>query len=317
MVRRKMVRCRDINTPYCPCLLAATNHCIFCGHLQNRGICDCDWSGVCVYYEYLYNNKKEPVKREQILAPIVSIQSLGEQIQQLRLAVPPEMAYELKSLGAFVFLRAEADQDSCYLPIGVMEAGEDYIDVVIEAVGPKSARVLSPNQAALQLKGPYFNGVLGQPWIEELKYGTILLIAGGMGLPPAWPIARKLVEQNNQVIWLAAPGRFREVFLAEKARNLGIVVQEVPSLRRDGMKWLEEYLVTESLPDLVVSSGPDEQHHGIINLMHQLELNLPLAVTNNAVMCCGEGLCGSCIKVSEDGQVHRLCKIQKDYRSLL
>ena len=33
-----------------------------------------------------------------------------------------------------------------------------------------------------------------------------------------------------------------------------------------------------------------------------------LVISNNATMCCGEGICGACTEVTEDGQVIRRCK---------
>jgi succinate dehydrogenase/fumarate reductase-like Fe-S protein len=65
--------------------------------------------------------------------------------------------------------------------------------------------------------------------------------------------------------------------------------------------------------DLVVSAGPDEQHYGIINAMKTAGINIPMAATNNARMCCGEGICGSCEKVMQDNKVVRACKVQTDF----
>ena len=36
-----------------------------------------------------------------------------------------------------------------------------------------------------------------------------------------------------------------------------------------------------------------------------------LVVSNNATMCCGEGICGACTEVTEDGRVIRRCKCGK------
>jgi len=76
-------------------------------------------------------------------------------------------------------------------------------------------------------------------------------------------------------------------------------------MRREGMAKLREIIGNEKLiPDLVVSSGPDDQHYGVINVMQSENINIPMAATNNAPMCCGEGVCGS-------------CKIQTDFLSFV
>ncbi|MGL5514454.1 MAG: hypothetical protein ACRDBM_14635, partial [Sporomusa sp.] len=144
------------------------------------------------------------------------------------------------------------------------------------------------------------------------------LIAGGMGQPPAMPIAHRLVENNNNIMAILAPGKIGTVFIAEDLLKLGIPVQQVASMRQFGMSVLSEILTdSEQCPELIVSAGPDEQHYGIIAAMQSAGVNLPMAATNNTTMCCGEGICGSCERLAKNNSRVRTCKVQTDFSQFI
>jgi hypothetical protein len=135
-----------------------------------------------------------------------------------------------------------------------------------------------------------------------------------MGQPPAMPLAARLTGNGNAVTAVLAPGKIGRVFIADALRELGVDVYEVGSLRRSGLDYLGERIATrQARPDLVVSAGPDQQHFAVIAALQAAGVNIPMAVTNNATMCCGEGVCGSCQRETNDNRVLRLCKAQTDF----
>jgi dihydroorotate dehydrogenase electron transfer subunit len=199
-----------------------------------------------------------------------------------------------------------------------MKVAGGNVQVVVEGVGPKTNRLLAATVDTVVVRGPYYNGILGQPWIDNIAYGTILLVAGGMGQPPALPIAARLIANHNTVHALLAPGQVGKVFIGEELGRLGVSVHAVDSLRRSGYGRLSDWLADEAKrPDLVVSAGPDDQHHGVIAAMQAAGANIPLAATNNATLCCGEGICGSCEHETSDHRRIRLCKAQTDFTTLV
>jgi hypothetical protein len=80
---------------------------------------------------------------------------------------------------------------------------------------------------------------------------------------------------------------------------------------------LRSLFQSSECPELVVSAGPDDQHYGIISAMQAANVNIPMAATNNATMCCGEGICGSCIKETQIGEFIKTCKVQTDFTQLI
>ncbi len=318
MSRYLQSKCIDINSAYCPCILADTNHCVFCAHLQGKEMCDCNWSGVCILYEKKWNARNETLvtrdPRPELACPIVERKFLRENICRLVLTVPPPLAEQLKAPGSYVFLKRAVDPHYFQLPIGVMQVpAEDKIVVVLETVGPKSRQVTEEDQM-LMVRGPYKNGIFGLPWIEKLVYGKVLLLAGGMGQPPALPIAERLINNYNKVTAIIAPGAAGFINV-EELQLAGVELLQVKSLRRMGYACLADKLRADTW-DLLVSCGPDTQHFAVIDAVREAGVELPIAATNNSIMCCGEGICGSCAKETADHHFVRTCKMQLDFADL-
>jgi len=70
---------------------------------------------------------------------------------------------------------------------------------------------------------------------------------------------------------------------------------------------IERLLVAKKW-DLVISSGPDIQHKMVSDLVDRVSSSSRCAYTNNAVMGCGEGVCGACEHVT-GGRTWRACKV--------
>ncbi|MEG6585685.1 hypothetical protein [Dendrosporobacter sp. 1207_IL3150] len=322
MLKQLTTRCIDINSPYCPCLLAETNHCEFCSHLKGGTVCDCNWSGVCILYEKYWQNKSggKQIKEDMaIRTEIVTDYRIKEKISEntylLEFTVPDELARQLERTGSFVFLRKAVDPKFYHFPVGIMKVIGNDIQVVIETVGPKSARLVQGDDTQMMVTGPYYNGVLGQPWIDNIREGKILLVAGGMGQAPALPLVDKMVKNKNEVMAILAPGHVRKIFISEELSDWGVQVNSVASMRQSGIPLLRELFNLK--PDLIVSAGPDDQHYAIISAMHEYGANIPMAATNNVTMCCGEGICGSCHKETRDNKRVRLCKVQTEFSQLI
>lgn len=320
LMHNNMSRCIDINSQYCPCLLAETNNCVFCSHLSGQSSCDCNWAGVCVLYEKHWQRKKKHNRGEDDTirceeeTEYTIVEQVNENTYILEFSVSSELSLALTKTGSFVFLRRPRDPYFYHFPVGIMKVIGNKIYVAIEAIGPKSSRIVTGNDKTLLVRGPYYNGVLGQPWIDNIKDGRILLVAGGMGQAPALPLVTKLVENGNSVTAIVAPGHTGAIYIESDLNDLGVEVLKVPSMRRVGLG-----LISNSISeyDLIVSSGPDEQHYGVIDAMQALNINKPMAATNNATMCCGEGICGSCLKETHDNRFIRTCKVQADFRELV
>lgn len=320
-MRKNISQCIDMNSKYCPCLLADTNHCVFCSHLKGEDTCNCNWSGICILYEkhWQYNKQQqveEPIKiRMEEQAEFIIKEQIGQHTFILEFDVSNELAGTLNKIGSFIFVRSSNDPHFFNFPVNIMKVVGNTVQVGIETIGPKSMRILAEGNNKLIVRGPYYNGVLGGPWIDNITGGNIILIAGGIGQAPAFPLAAQLMNKDNHVAAILAPGKVGKIFIDKQLDEMGVQVHNVSSLRQFGMPLLKEWCAMK--PDLIVSAGPDEQHYGIIAAMQAAGTNIPMVATNNATMCCGEGICGSCLKKTRDNKNIRMCKQQIDFSEII
>ena len=318
MLNELIGRCIDINSPYCPCLLADTNHCIYCSQLQGKGFCDCNWQGVCILYENFWRKKCAPfdkVARIEEKTKFLIKETMNEKTFIIEFDVSQDLADRLHEIGSFVFLRNAKDEGCCCFPVGVMAVEKNTVTVAVEVVGAKSAR-LFVDDGNISVRRPYYNGMFGKPWIDNVKESNILLVAGGIGQAPAFSVIHKLVANHNAITAIIAPGKVGKVFIAEKLRKQGVLVYDVDSLRKTGFILIKELLNDRKI-DLVISAGPDSQHRALINVFNDYGYNIPMAATNNATMCCGEGICGSCQQMNQDNKMMKLCKMQVDFNQIM
>jgi dihydroorotate dehydrogenase electron transfer subunit len=319
MLPKLSLSCSDINSVYCPCLLAETNHCLACSQLRGEETCDCGWKGVCILYERLWQMKAnagwpEPLTmRQETTSQVLHRELIARDTYLIEFAIESEMAVELEKTGSFVFLRRPEDPQFFHFPVGIMKVKASSAQVVVETVGVKSKRLLEGEPEQISVRGPYYNGVLGQPWIDNLTAGKVLLVAGGMGQAPALPLAARLRAKDNEVLAVLAPGKIGTIFIDKELRELGVTVEPVDSMRLNGVREMKQRFCDSGRPDLVVSAGPDEQHFGVIAAMQAAGVDLPLAATNNATMCCGEGICGSCEVLTSENRRVRVCKAQAGF----
>lgn len=312
-------KCVDINSEYCPCLLAETNHCTFCSKLQGKPVCDCNWQGVCILYEKYWQDKTLSAKRkpERITFETEALcqEPIGDKTYKITFKVCEALAAKLTEPGSFVFLRRLSDAPPCHFPVGVVKVAADEVTVIIEAVGAKSSRFILNKEDRISVRGPYSNGILGKPWLDNLKNGNVIVLAGGIGQAPATPILERLLKNENRISLIAAPGKTGKIFIDEFVDKAPLDFYPVSSLRGDGFQKMESLMAQPV--DLIVSAGPDAQHSGIVRKMCQMNVNLPMAATNNATMCCGEGICGSCEKLTQSGKKVKMCKTQIDYLQIM
>ena len=171
---KNISQCIDINSKYCPCLLADTNHCIFCSHLKGEDTCNCDWSGICILNELHWQYKKqqqvdEPTKtRLEEQVEFIIKEQIGQNTYILEFTVTSELAEQLEKIGSFVFIRCSSDPHFFNFPINIMKIEGNTLQVAIETIGPKSSKILAGNNNKLVVRGPYYNGVLGGPWIDNI-----------------------------------------------------------------------------------------------------------------------------------------------------
>lgn len=315
----RYIDCIDAGSVYCPCELATKGECIICSQLHGKEFCDClNWKGTCIYQEYIWNGGKSNKTREFRKFSIIKKEYLRDDILKLDIKVTKSLSRNLNSLGSFVFLKNEKDIDPYSIPISILDSDvvNNVISVVIKKQGIKSKAIFECENEIL-VKGPYWNGIQGQKHLRELKNSSCLILCRGIASAPAVLAAKKIIKNNNEVYVMLDRGRSRENFAKPYFISHGCNVEDVSFLDYSGelkeeYKFEIEKLFKKWNFRTVLSAGSDEFHEKIINFIYNIDKYVNFATVNNTTMCCGEGICGSCIIKGKSNEKIRACKQQYD-----
>lgn len=311
MINRDINVCVDAGSEYCPCYLAETENCITCPHLQGKGYCECQWTGTCIYQEYKWNGDSAKTPREGREIEILSKERPEHNLLILKLKVNKTLARHLSQPGSYVFLR-HPDKNPYYdSPMSIMnvDVEEEIVEIAIQILGPKTKSLLDLEDRII-VRGPYWNGVLG---FKELKYAKdrkVLIVARGIALAPAIKVINYLLRNNNDITFIMDSGKFDNIFIHDYLDNDRVKTLQVDVISDDGNTLLKN-LIMEEQYDLCFSGGSDTQHRALYNYVDEHSPDTKMVITNNAEICCGEGICGSC-SVKINGQIVKVCKSQVD-----
>lgn len=306
--------CVDAGSIYCPCHLAETKDCILCTQLKGEGLCDCRWQGVCIYQNYLKNKNDINRQRMEELCEIKKKTEFEKDIYLLEIQIPHELALELINPGSYIFLRGEnRSSESFNSPISVMnvDLNSNLLTIVIGSLGPKTKDLLKNDK--VYVKGPYKNGIFGLKYFKSMKEKKVVLISKGLSQVTLINVINQLLKNNNVL----------KIFMDQNGKMIPLVQEKIKSLENVDIQYVDfekdiDIIKNEIRNDvaLVYSAGSNYFNREIMNIVDVVDDKIPLSITNNNLICCGEGLCGACI-VKMQGENIRTCKTQVEPRVYL
>ena len=311
------VDCVDAGTDYCPCYLADTNNCIICSQLQGKVFCDCiNWKGVCIYQEYKWNGSKPKEPRENINAKVIKNELIDEKQLFLKIKVTKTMARELNQPGSYIFLRDSNCPDFFDTPMSIMFSDEtnETIDILVQIKGTKTKNLT--NNTNFTMRAPYFNGIIGLKNIKAISNKNCLIVARGIAQAPAVLVAKKLKYSGNNTTVLLDRGNLNIKLPKKYFEELGCNIIDINLIENrnftDNAGSVISNIIAEHDIKLIFSAGSDLVHKSIIGIKNNHSGEILFSCTNNANICCGEGVCGSCSKRLKDGRRIKACKAQID-----
>jgi ferredoxin--NADP+ reductase len=204
--------------------------------------------------------------------------------------------------GQFVIVMGDEHGERVPLTIADQDREAGTITLVLMVVGTSSAKLskLMVGDDLYALMGP-----LGQA-SEIENVGTVVMVAGGVGTAPIYPIAKAMRECGNRVISIQGARSADLLFWRDRMASVSdehIVTTDDGSFGRRGV-------VTEPLRDLL-----EERPDGEIGCVYAIgpaimmkfcaETTRPFGVKTivslNTVMVDGTGMCGGCrVRLGED-----------------
>jgi ferredoxin/flavodoxin---NADP+ reductase len=206
--------------------------------------------------------------------------------------------------GQFVIIRIKETGERIPLSIADINSDEGTISLIVMSVG-KTTTEMSTYQEGdefIDVCGP-----LGQPTNIE-KVGRVVLVGGGFGAAPLYPIARAMKSAGNEVI----------AVLGARSRDLLIYHEEMLAVCDDvlittddgssGKKGLVTDVLKEMLEqggiDLVIAIGPPVMMKFVSATTKPFRVKT--IVSLNPIMIDGTGMCGGC-RVLIKGQTRFAC----------
>jgi len=206
--------------------------------------------------------------------------------------------------GQFVIIRLHEKGERIPLSLADINPAEGTISLIVMAVGKTTTELsgYAVGEEILDLCGP-----LGMPTHVE-QTGRVVLVGGGFGVAPLYPVARAFKAAGNRVTVIMG-ARSSDLLIYEQ--EMLDVSDKVLVTTDDGSKGAKG-IVTTALAqelasggaDLVMAVGP------AIMMKFVAETTRPLGIKTmvslNPIMVDGTGMCGGC-RVSVGGTTRFAC----------
>lgn len=222
---------------------------------------------------------------------IISNEIIGPSIKRLVIE-QPDIALTRKA-GQFVIVHLSETGERVPLTIVDSDLEAGTITLIVQEIGKSTIELcaMQPGEVVRDIVGP-----LGVP-SEVGKYGTVVVIGGGVGTGVAFPNAVAMKEAGNKVISIIG-GRSKEFIILEKELNAicdacypctddgtygfhGFVTQRLQTLIDSGEKL-----------DYVLAVGPLPMMRAIAEVTRPY--GIKTVVSLNTIMVDGTGMCGGC-----------------------
>jgi glutamate synthase (NADPH/NADH) small chain len=251
---------------------------------------------------------------------IVSKTDLAGGIVEFRVRAP--LVARSARAGQFVRVLAWGDGELIPLTLADWDAEEGTIDLVIQGVGTSS---LLMNRMAVGDSFAGIAGPLGRP-SELHRYAageTVVFTAGGVGLPPVYPIMREHLRLGNHVTLISGFRSASLLFWTGEQERIGRLQAEydeqldVIYTSNDGTFGMKGF-VTAPLEAMlkdgcsskgrriaeVVTVGPPMMMRAVSDLTRPYGVKTVSSL--NSIMVDATGMCGACmVPVTIDGKMVR------------
>lgn len=218
-----------------------------------------------------------------------------------------EVAVQAKP-GQFISVYSNDKSRVLPRPISICEIDREKgtLRIVYRVVG-KGTEEFSKAEAgdSFEILGPLGNGFP----IEEAKGKKVLMISGGIGVPPMLQTAKEI--EGEAII--VSGYRNQDLFLKEELESAGtlFIATEDGSVGTKG-NVVDAIRENQIEADMMFACGPKPMLRALKN--YALEKGIPCWISMEEKMACGVGACLACVCQSKDVDSHshvhnkRICK---------
>jgi len=240
---------------------------------------------------------------------IISRETLAAKIHLFKIEAPA-VARKAQP-GQFVVVRVDERGERIPLTIADWDEKEGSVSMVFMEVGATTFRLaqLKAGESIADFVGP-----LGVPSDIE-KFGTVVCVAGGVGVAVITPLAKALKENGNNIISILGARSKDLLFWEDKLRNAShqlIVTTDDGTYGRKGVvtEPLKELLESGEKIDRVIAIGPTVMMKFCAKTTQPF--GVKTIVSLNPIMVDGTGMCGCC-RVSVGDETKFACVDGPDF----
>lgn len=234
---------------------------------------------------------------------IVAKKELNKEVQRFSIEAP-EIA-RVRKPGQIVIIRLDETGERIPLTIVTSDPQQGTIDIISQNIGKTTFNLsrMNPGDHIHDVIGP-----LAKPTHIEL-FGTVVVIGGGVGIAPLFPITQALKEKGNRIIAILGARNKELIILEEEMRNVSdemIITTDDGSKGKKGLVThaLQELIDAKKKIDMVMTIGP------VIMMKFVSEVTrkhtIKTMVSLNPIMVDGTGMCGAC-RCIVGGKVRYAC----------
>jgi len=207
--------------------------------------------------------------------------------------------------GQFVIVRLHERGERIPLTIADWDAERGTITIVVQEVGKTTYELgtYKVGDYILDVLGP-----LGNPTHID-RFGTVVMVGGGVGVAEIYPVARAMKKAGNYVISILGFRTKDLVFWEDKLRKVSDEVIVTTNDGSYGMKGFTTHALQKIIDegrkiDLVYAVGPTVMMKAVAELTKPYKIKT--IVSLNPIMIDGTGMCGAC-RVHVGGEVKFAC----------
>ena len=196
--------------------------------------------------------------------------------------------------GQFIVLRVDEKGERIPLTIANFDRETGRILIVFQVIGASTMELAALNEGDSVLD---FVGPLGRPSEIGKLDGTMVVVGGGIGVAPTFPIARAMKEAGNKVIAIMG-AKTKDILIMED--EMKAVTDEIVVTTDDGSRGIKGF-VTNAVQALVdrgeniaqiTAIGPVIMMKSVADATRAL--GIKTIVSLNPIMVDGTGMCGGC-----------------------
>lgn len=238
------------------------------------------------------------------MAKIIEKANIAEAVYEF-VVDAPLVAHKCRP-GQFVIIRTDEFSERVPLTIADFDREKGHITLIVQAVGNSTRHLCDTFEVGddiLDIVGP-----LGQP-SEMGNFGTVVVVGGGIGVAPVYPIARAYHELGNKVISIIG-ARNKDLIIWQD--KMAAISDEVIITTDDGSAGHKGF-VTDPLKamlekgekvDLVLAIGPVIMMKNVAAVTKSFGVKTTASL--NTIMVDGTGMCGGC-RVNVGGENKFAC----------